>query len=280
MELALVVIGVVLYLCYLILKAIFNFIAEVTKATTEAASTFHSNLMESSIKPFISGLTFHQQSDFDSSVDSTTFLDYEYKEELVVKVLTMMAISNNKMDVYESNVIKDYIKVQMKSREVFTNYYKMKIDQAIIDASSLISSEEYPVSNISEKFQFNFNLDERIDILEWCMKILSADNKVQKDEISMLHSIASALGVKLDHKRFTALKDKHFLKSNFSDDSVEGLELELGIDSNLSIKEKKKNVVLLYKKWNSRLNILKDKEDRKKAQKYLDSLGRWRSLHK
>ena len=70
------------------------------------------------------------------------------------------------------------------------------------------------------------------------------------------------------------------MKGNFSDKSIEGLELELGIDSNLSVKEKKKVVVQLYKKWNSRLNILKDKDDRKKAQKYLDSLGRWRSLHK
>ena len=70
------------------------------------------------------------------------------------------------------------------------------------------------------------------------------------------------------------------MKGNFSDNSIEGLELELGIDSNLSVKEKKKVVVQLYKKWNSRLNILKDKDDGKKAQKYLDSLGRWRSLHK
>ena len=112
------------------------------------------------------------------------------------------------------------------------------------------------------------------------MKILSSDDKINKDEISTLNAIASAFGVKLDHKRFTSLKDKEFLKGNFSDNSIDGLELELGIDSNLSLKEKKKAVVQLYKKWNSRLNIMKDKEDRKKAQKYLDSLGKWRSLHK
>ena len=268
------------YISYLILKAIFNFIIDLTTTTTQAVTTLHSNVMEGSVKPFISSITFNKQSDIVSNIDFSTFLDYEYKEELVVKVLTMIAFSSAKINASESNVIKDYIKIQMDKREVFTNYYKMKMDQAIIDASALVTSKKYPIYDMGEKFQFNFTIDERMDILEWCMKILSSDDEINKDEIATLNAIASAFGVKLDHKRFTAIKDKQFLKGNFSDNSIEGLELELGIDSNLSVKEKKKVVVQLYKKWNSRLNILKDKDDRKKAQKYLDSLGLWRSLHK
>ena len=75
------------YISYLILKAIFNFIIDLTTTTTQAVTTLHSNVMEGSVKPFISSITFNKQSDIVSNIDFSTFLDYEYKEELVVKGL-------------------------------------------------------------------------------------------------------------------------------------------------------------------------------------------------
>ena len=86
----------------------------------------------------------------------------------------------------------------------------MKMDQAIIDASALVTSKKYPINDMGEKFQFNFTIDERMDILEWCMKILSSDDEINKDEIATLNAIASAFGVKLDHKDLQQLKTNNF----------------------------------------------------------------------
>ena len=107
------------------IKSNFNFIIDSTTTTTQAVTTLHSNVMEGSVKPFISSITFNKQSDIVSNIDFSTFLDYEYKEELVVKVLTMIALFKWKnKNASESNVIKDYIKIQMDKREVFTNIIK------------------------------------------------------------------------------------------------------------------------------------------------------------
>jgi len=280
----LILIGFAGYLCYLIIKAIFNFINQVMQTTAEVSSevakSFNSNVIEGGIKPFISSITFSKHADLNPKVDINTFLDYEFKEELIVKVLTMMAMSNNKIDEYESKIIKEFIRSKIGKRDVVTNFYKTRMDQAIIDASSVLQSQNFPIKNISKTFQFNFSVDERYDILELCMRVMSADKKIHKHEISMLHSISKSFGIKVSDDRFVALKDKHFLKGEYDDNSISGIEIKLGIDSSLSKREKNKLVVKLYKKWNSRLNILKNKEDRIKAQNYLDLLGKWKSLNK
>ena len=49
-----------------------------------------------------------------------------------------------------------------------------------------------------------------MDILEWCMKILSSDDEINKDEIATLNVIASAFGVKLIIKDLQQLKTNNF----------------------------------------------------------------------
>ena len=85
----------------------------------------------------------------------------------------------------------------------------MKMDQTIIDASALVTSKKYPINDMGEKFQFNFTIDERMDILEWCMKSYS-DDEINKDEIATLNAIASAFEVKLIIKDLQQLKTNNF----------------------------------------------------------------------
>ena len=80
----LILIGFAGYLCYLIIKAIFNFINQVMQTTAEVSSevakSFNSNVIEGGIKPFISSITFSKHADLNPKVDINTFLDYEFKE--------------------------------------------------------------------------------------------------------------------------------------------------------------------------------------------------------
>ena len=178
---------------------------------------------------------------------------------------------------------KDKAKIQFARISKFgaKNFYKMQMDEALSDAVSILTNSQFPVKKITNKIKKDFTADEKYDIIELCLKILSADNKVEPAEIKMIDLIASGIGIAKTDSTYSALKDKYFLKlSDDGDDSLENLEIKLGIDPKLPYKEKKKYVVSQYKKWNSRLNVLKDPKERENAQKILDLLGKWRSKNK
>tara|TARA_B100001245_G_scaffold233345_1_gene216985 strand:- start:693 stop:1532 length:840 start_codon:yes stop_codon:yes gene_type:complete len=273
------VIAVILYLIYWIVSTILKSIYNTTVA---AGNFFQSNVVDSGIKPFLSSASFSKNNRIKSNINESEFIKYDYKEELVIKIAVMMALTNNKIDNEESKIIKGYMTEKANSSKFGAkNFYKMKMDEALSDSVSILTNSKFSVKKITAKVKKDFTLDEKYDILELCLKILSSDQKAEFSEVKMIDLIAKGTGVAKTDSTYTALKDKYFLKlSDDGDDSLENLEIKLGIDPKLPYKEKKKYVVSQYRKWNSRLNVLKDKKERENAQKILDLLGEWRSENK
>ena len=275
----LVIVGIILYLIYWIVSTILKFIYD---STVAAGNLFQSNVVDGGIKPFLASASFSKNNKVKSNVNVKEFLKYEYKEELVIKIAVMMALTNDKIDEKESKIINGYLNEKASlSKFGAKNFYKMQMDEALSDAVAILTNSQFPVKKITAKIKKDFTTDEKYDIIELCLKILSVDDKVEPDEIKMIDLIASGIGVTKTDSTYSALKDKYFLKlSDDGDDSLENLEIKLGIDPKLPYKEKKKYVVSQYKKWNSRLNVLKDPKERENAQKILDLLGKWRSKNK
>tara|TARA_B100000214_G_C23920706_1_gene605898 strand:+ start:87 stop:929 length:843 start_codon:yes stop_codon:yes gene_type:complete len=274
-----VIIAIILYIIYWIVSSILKFIYDTSVA---AGNFFQSNVVEGGIKPFLKSATFSGSSNLKANINLEDFINYEYKEELTIKMAVMMALTNNKIDNEESKIIKAFMKNKMDSSKFGAkNFYKMQMDEALKDGAAILSNKQFPVQKITSKIKKNFNNDEKYEIIDLCMKILSADDKAESDEIKMIDVIANGIGIKKTDSTFAALKDKYLLKlSDDGDNSLENLEIKLGIDPKLPYREKRKYVVSQYKKWNSRLNILKDPIERKNAQKILDLLGEWRSKNK
>ena len=275
----LVLIAIILGIIYWIVSSILKFIYDTTVA---AGNFFQSNVVEGGIKPFIKSASFSGKSNLKSNINSEDFINYEYKEELTIKIAVMMALTNNKIDNEESKIIKSFMQNKADSSKFGAkNFYKMQMDEALSDGAAILSSGQFPVDKITSKIKKDFNKDEKYEIIDLCMKILSADGKAESEEIKMIDIIANGIGIKKTDSTFTALKDKYLIKlSDDGDNSLENLEIKLGIDPKLPYKEKRKYVVSQYKKWNSRLNVLKDPIERQNAQKILDLLGEWRSKNK
>jgi len=274
-----VIIAIILYIIYWIVSSILKFIYDTSVA---AGNFFQSNVVEGGIKPFLKSATFSGSSNLKANINLEDFINYEYKEELTIKMAVMMALTNNKIDNEESKIIKAFMKNKMDSSKFGAkNFYKMQMDEALKDGAAILSNKQFPVQKITSKIKKNFDNDEKYEVIDLCMKILSADDKAESDEIKMIDVIANGIGIKKTDSTFAALKDKYLLKlSDDGDNSLENLEIKLGIDPKLPYREKRKYVVSQYKKWNSRLNILKDPIERKNAQKFLDLLGEWRSKNK
>ena len=274
-----VIIAIILYIIYWIVSSILKFIYDTSVA---AGNFFQSNVVEGGIKPFLKSATFSGSSNLKANINLEDFINYEYKEELTIKMAVMMALTNNKIDNEESKIIKAFMKNKMDSSKFGAkNFYKMQMDEALKDGAAILSNKQFPVQKITSKIKKNFDNDEKYEVIDLCMKILSADDKAKSDEIKMIDVIANGIGIKKTDSTFAALKDKYLLKlSDDGDNSLENLEIKLGIDPKLTYREKRKYVVSQYKKWNSRLNILKDPIERKNAQKILDLLGEWRSKNK
>ena len=274
-----VIIAIILYIIYWIVSSILKFIYDTSVA---AGNFFQSNVVEGGIKPFLKSATFSGSSNLKANINLEDFINYEYKEELTIKMAVMMALTNNKIDNEESKIIKAFMKNKMDSSKFGAkNFYKMQMDEALKDGAAILSNKQFPVQKITSKIKKNFDNDEKYEVIDLCMKILSADDKAKSDEIKMIDVIANGIGIKKTDSTFAALKDKYLLKlSDDGDNSLENLEIKLGIDPKLPYREKRKYVVSQYKKWNSRLNILKDPIERKNAQKFLDLLGEWRSKNK
>lgn len=275
----LILIGIILGIIYWIVSSILKFIYNTTVA---AGNFFQSNVVEGGIQPFLNSATFSGKSSLKSNISSEDFINYEYKEELTIKMAVMMALTNNKIDNEESKIIKSFMKNKADSSKFGAkNFYKMQMDEALSDGAAILSSGQFPVDKIASKIKKDFNNDEKYEIIDLCMKILSADGKAESEEIKMIDIIANGIGIKKADSTFTALKDKYLIKlSDDGDNSLENLEIKLGIDPKLPFEEKRKYVVSQYKKWNSRLNVLKDPIERQNAQKILDLLGEWRSKNK
>ena len=275
----LIIIGIILYAIYWIVSTILKFIYD---SMVAAGNSFQSNVVEGGIKPFLSSASFSKDNRIKSNVNVNEFLKYDYKEELVIKIAVMMALTNNKVDNEESKIINAYMNEKASSSKFGAkNFYKMQMDEALSDAVAVLTSGKFPIKKITTKIKKDFTTDEKYDIIELCLKILSADDKAESAEIKMIDLIANGVGITKTDSTYTALKDKYLLRlSDDGDDSLENLEIKLGIDPNLPYEEKRKYVVSQYKKWNSRLNVLEDPKERENAQKILDLLGEWRSKNK
>ena len=89
------VIAVILYLIYWIVSTILKSIYNTTVA---AGNFFQSNVVDSGIKPFLSSASFSKNNRIKSNINESEFIKYDYKEELVIKIAVMMALTNNKID--------------------------------------------------------------------------------------------------------------------------------------------------------------------------------------
>jgi hypothetical protein len=109
---------------------------------------------------------------------------------------------------------------------------------------------------------------EKYDFLELCLDVLSADGKADQEELAFIEKISKNIGI--DYKEITKLKERRLLGLELPEAENADVDKTLDIDPKWSQDKKKKHIMTLYRKYNSRINSAKGQSQKKSAQSMLD----------
>lgn len=179
-------------------------------------------------------------------------------EELSIDLGMCIAASDGRLQQKELNVIKDWANLGTlnldedraeEKKEEYSNYIKSSYNKA--------KAKKLSLSDIIEEINEKAGREQKYETIDLMLKIVGADDKLSKDEDIMLNKIVKKLD--LEETVYNEMKNKTLAtvgKIETSKGSVEGL---LGIKSDMTDKQKCKELRKQYSKWNSQTNSSNDK---------------------
>lgn len=186
------------------------------------------------------------------------FLNRERVEELSIDLGMCIAASDGKLQQKELDVIKDWANLGTlhleadraeEKKEEYSKYIKASYNKA--------KAKKLSLSEIVEEINEKAGREQKYEAIDLMLKIAGADDKLSKEEDAMLNKIVKKL--ELEEQVYNEMKNKTLAtvgKIETSKGSVEGL---LGIKSDMTDKQKCKELRKQYSKWNSQTNSSNDK---------------------
>lgn len=193
-----------------------------------------------------------------------------------------MAMSDGSLDVKEGNVLKNWIKKQINAE---SESNKENLKNLLNDALEKSFNQQKSGFNVEEEIKLFNELapkNLKYQLIELCLDILSADGVADSKELIMLRELTEKLDLNFDEVQ--NMKDKAILNLDLSKNSqlqsdTDQDEIDVGMKEKLTKKEALDFIKNEFKKWNGRLNSLKDSSQREHAQKMLDALARLRKKY-
>ena len=191
---------------------------------------------------------------------------------LCVKLAMSVAMSDGSFDKKEGQVIKKWMTKAIshlsddKKKEM-----KVALNSAMSESNKALKSGTFLRSPIIKRLNKINDTGMKYDVMELCYDVMAADGKADKNEITELNQIGTAL--KLDNKELEKIRDMRMIDLSGSIDENDDPQTLLGIDATWSKPKVKSHLMNEFKKWNSRLNSSSEKKDREHAQRMLDLIG-------
>jgi len=148
---------------------------------------------------------------------------------------------------------------------------KVALNSAMSESNKALKSGTFLRSPIIKRLNKINDTGMKYDVMELCYDVMAADGKADKNEITELNQIGTAL--KLDNKELEKIRDMRMIDLSGSIDENDDPQTLLGIDATWSKPKVKSHLMNEFKKWNSRLNSSSEKKDREHAQRMLDLIG-------
>lgn len=212
-----------------------------------------------------------------------TFIKFDYIEELVIKLFSIIAFTDKDASQEELSFIDDYIDKILDSEKYGSNFFLKKTLKSTQNVSlnilekkedSSLGSRALTINNVCKVLNNKLDKKNKIALLEDCLKLITSDFEVTKEEFKIADSISDKLEIGIDNELYLELKDKYLLKLDnkvlFAGNDT---EQQLGIPENFNDKEKRNHILKQYQKWNARMSVISNKEEKAKAQKMLDLLS-------
>lgn len=199
---------------------------------------------------------------------------------LMVEIAMQMAMSDGSLDKSEGDIIKKWIKNQIKSvSESKKDELKNRLNKSLESSYEKLSNGE-DISNSIKKFNSLASKNLKYQLIEFCLDVLSADGVADEAELKNLENLTLEIDLNFDEVK--RMKDKTLVKiqtkpssggQSASDESLIGMDIDLTKDEALQFIKKE------YRKWNGRLNTLSPGNERDNAQRMLDALARLREKY-
>lgn len=192
---------------------------------------------------------------------------------VVLKLAMAVSASDGSMDQSEGDVIRQWLTKQIAHIANDDNQAKEKgrLNGQVADAYKAAENGQLNIPKLCETVKKVGTTGDCYDIVELCLHVAAADGEAQGAELQMVRRIAKLLGVSLD--RLRAMEEKIVpISMHIIEQDAESL---LGITSEMSSEEIRKQLNREYRKWNSR-SAHKDASVRQQASQMLKIIAKCR----
>lgn len=210
--------------------------------------------------------------------DEEGYLDLSEKSQRslghVVELGIAMSFSDGSLDDREGDVVKRWMTKHVNMLEGQRREdLRLHLNNACKQAYAAATAGRLQVGTIVNALVSDASPAMRLEALELCYEVLTADGKASDSELSMIARIGTQLEVNPEH--VTALRDRHLppvmLDAHHDGDNLKHL---LGISPGWSSEQIRQHLRTLYNTWNSRAQTLADPARRAEAERMLDLIAR------
>lgn len=204
-----------------------------------------------------------------------------HKEEAVglsLKIGMAVAMADGSLDDEEGNVLRSWI---VKSIEPYSNDKKANLkilyNEAMRDSYALAKDGSLSLSDLTKRMNEIGETTSKYEAIELCFEVMAADGIADESEINTIKQVSMALN--LDADEVAKMRDQKIIGLNTSVGSQASIETLLGIEPEWSADRTMKHLRIEFQKWNNRLNILGEGEERENAQIMLDRIAEARKKY-
>ena len=198
--------------------------------------------------------------------------DLDEAKSLSIKIAMAVAMSDGSLADEEGETIKHWIKSTIssysKQRQV---ELKTLYNKALKDAYQLAKKDKLILSDLTSALKKINEIQINYDTIDLCYKVMAADGVADEEELRIIRKIGESLDI--DMGELDKMKDKSLLTLSNEATKNSSIEEILGIEKSWDKNKIKQHLTTQFQKWNGRITILKEGEERKNAQLMLKKIA-------
>ena len=196
----------------------------------------------------------------------------EVTEEVTLQLAVAMAYADGHFAAKEGELLKHWMVRRVSTvSKARRDARKESLNNAFRDAFTKAKAGSLSIGPLVQKLKAHADVAERVEAVELCLDVMSADGHASDEELHKVNKIAEQLEV--DFAKFQQLRDKRLLGTSGIHQSQGDMFALLNIDRAWSKDQIRTHLNKLYAQWNSRAEALHDESKRADAERMLELIA-------
>lgn len=209
------------------------------------------------------------------------FLENGYLEEReitddarnqTVRLAMSVAMSDGSLDKSEADLIKKWTRKRLGDySDNNRTFMKDLFNQSMKDVFAQSKESLLDINPFIDKLN-SYNEDShKIKALDLCYQVMAADGIADPKEMKMLNTISEKLN--LDRHTIESIRDKSLILLDSTTPTQSSAEEILGIKEDWDNADIRKHLTKEFQKWNNRITVLPEGEEKNNAQQMIDRIS-------